>query len=871
MKLQANAIWLDGKRLISQNGDIVLTFQAPDETGKMIDQFITRSMFFGASGPDGCPPLVKITPVQGMVGITHSFSFVHIWIDATGMICLIKGELLSGKPLNSSQWSQSSFQPKYQSPNDRFLELAAKWIEFIDKEGYAMIFPQDEDMGGKIYALKSSINAIPNLAPTAPRSIIDELNGNFRLADSMTTEELEKILKEATLAYSNSIDEPESMLEDKIFDYIEELYKVKLTYAGIEYNGIWGDAKQTNSGRRVVDNGMSHVPTPIGRMLQLPVWMGSMSKVNKGTGQLPLWKDSYPGPYIISWKMDGGSALLFEKDGQMKLYSRGKDGQAQDISEVLDYLHLEKLEKGFMIRGELILKKSDFNNKYRRTQPKEKGKYRNGRNAVGGGLINKIGCRAAGSKSSGDPLEVPFIDDIQFVVYEVITTPPMKCSDQFAYLESKFGKIQNPNDPNGPKLDRKNCSVAPHFVLNEVSDEILSPIYHKILTEADYDIDGLIVCSDHVYERPNDSNPSYARAYKEALASLTRVTKIVFIEWNVSKDGYLIPRVMLEPVEVDGVRVEYATGNNAQWVIDMKWGPGALVEVVRSGSVIPKITKTLVPATEFQGPTQPYIWDKNHVHLILDPTVVNPEAEKAKTVKKLRHFLKKIGVKGIGPETVLSLFGIGLTKPEQFFALRIEHVAFMGPKAGENVVTAIQAKSGKIPLPALAAASGVFERGLGKEYFKILFDLYPQILESHAVKSNNVEQLRNGLLMIHGFGEERARLMAIGLPKFIDFLSRLQACGYPITTVHAVAAPKKVEESNVSPLTGMKITLTGFHRDEVINGYLEKVGAIVQSMKKDTKMLIIKDDSYRNNKTTKAEADGIQVISAADFKQKYVR
>ena len=46
--------------------------------------------------------------------------------------------------------------------------------------------------------------------------------------------------------------------------------------------------------------------------------------------------------------------------------------------------------------------------------------------------------------------------------------------------------------------------------------------------------------------------------------------KVLDVIWTASKDGFLKPRVQIEPVTLGGARIEYATGFNAKFIEDNK-------------------------------------------------------------------------------------------------------------------------------------------------------------------------------------------------------------------------------------------------------------------------------------------------------------
>ena len=77
-----------------------------------------------------------------------------------------------------------------------------------------------------------------------------------------------------------------------------------------------------------------------------------------------------------------------------------------------------------------------------------------------------------------------------------------------------------------------------------------------------YEIDGIIVCNDAVYARTS-GNPKHAFAFKMVLSDQIAEAHVVDVLWSASKDGYLKPRVQIEPVVLGGVTITYATGFNA--------------------------------------------------------------------------------------------------------------------------------------------------------------------------------------------------------------------------------------------------------------------------------------------------------------------
>jgi NAD-dependent DNA ligase len=77
--------------------------------------------------------------------------------------------------------------------------------------------------------------------------------------------------------------------------------------------------------------------------------MWSMDKIKPDSGTLDKWKQKYPGPYVISCKLDGVSGLYTTEGAEPKLYTRGDGKVGQDVSYLIPYLKLPK-ERGLVIR-----------------------------------------------------------------------------------------------------------------------------------------------------------------------------------------------------------------------------------------------------------------------------------------------------------------------------------------------------------------------------------------------------------------------------------------------------------------------------------------------------------------------------------------
>ena len=435
----------------------------------------------------------------------------------------------------------------------------------------------------------------------------------------------------------------------------------------------------------------------------------------------------------------------------------------------------------------------------------------------------------------------------------------MCASDQYHFMDKHYG-----------------VSVAPHVLMDKVNDEMMSQGLDYFLKTMDYEIDGLIMCDNHVHPRPYGENFPYIRAYKKPLVNLMAVTRVKSIEWNVSKDRLIKPVAIIEGVEIDGTFNERATAYNARFVMNMNLGPGALIQITRSGGVIPKILKVIEPAP--QGGSLPvekykFLWNDNKVEIVLDDDDLNSPANREVVIKKLAYFLKTIDAKGIGEEKVASLYDIGVRTIPHLLLLKQEHVAFMGPKASQNLIDIIKKHVVDIPLPLLAKASGVFGRGFGKSLMYNVFGAYPAILQSQQVQTNDIEGIMKLMEPLDDFAETRSEQIAPGFYKFLFFLQDMINAGYHLPTI--VYEPKKTPIAVQNhQLMGINIAFTGFTKakDGGISEFVESVGGTIQDrLKSDTKLLIVKDINSNSAKAKAAREKGIPLMSKEQFMAQFMQ
>ena len=688
---------------------------------------------------------------------------------------------------------------KYKEPKQR---EGYKSVELLDKKKEETK-EEDDDKVEKSPSKESSPKKVSNNKTIKVKKyktgfkehISDFKKNGIDTLKILTEKQLETMLDEAQKAYYN--DPENSLLTDNEYDIIKEYMEKKYPK------------------NKVLDQ--IGAPIQDKNKVKLPYFMASMDKIKPDTNALQKWKDKYSGPYVLSAKLDGISGLYSTENNEQKLYTRGNGEVGQDISHLIPFLKLPTTPD-ITIRGELIMKKSTFIDKY-------KDQFSNSRNLVSG-LVNQ------------KKMEPEKFKDVDFVAYEVIK-PSLKPSEQMKFLEDE----------------------EVYEVINETKKNIDNSILSEILVDwrenYEYTIDGVIVENDEIYKR-TEENPKHAFAFKMVLSDQIAEAKVLNVLWAPSKDGYLKPRIQIEPVVLGGAKIEYATAFNAAFVEDNQIGIGALVKLVRSGDVIPHIMEVIEPAEKAKMPDVDYKWNETHVDIILE------DAEQDETVKEknIVGFFKGLEVDGLGPGNVKKIIKAGYESVPQIIAMTEEDflkVEGFKKKMAEKVFKSIHDKIDKASLPKIMAVSNIFGRGFGEKRIEPILSKYSDILTSSESDEEKIDKIKG----IKGIEKKTAERFVNNISKFMDFIevAKLQ------NKLSDIPIQEPKDESH--PLYDKTIIITGF-RDKELSEKLKDIGAKESSsVTKNTFAVIVKNKDEETGKTEAAKEKNIPLYTVEEFKEKY--
>jgi NAD-dependent DNA ligase len=567
-----------------------------------------------------------------------------------------------------------------------------------------------------------------------------------------------------------------------------------------------------------------------GSKVDLPYELGSLDQLHVG-GDVRRWIISNGWPdqaFCLTDKVDGTSGLIiYGRGGLFQVaYSRGNGIQGADITRHVKRMPCvpKKMPKPCAIRVEVVLYDKTFEEHVADAQINGQRVYKNARNMVAGRM---------------NAIESPqwFYENVRVIGTSVID-PEMGKEEQLLTMSKSGFEI-------------------PAYVImlgSELNDDDLTNYIVERKAAVPYAIDGIVIdVDDHNMrvelskKERNSLNPSYSKKFKTAGDDNVAFPKVVTIHWQPSKDGYLKPTIEVEPTDLGGVTIRHCTAFNAKFVKDNNIGPGAVIQLTRSGDVIPFVQQVIQPASRPQLPTQEQFgkmtWSDNEVDLIL----VDPESNEAVQRNMLIDVFNKLEIPFLREGAVDKLFDAGYkTVPAIIKMTENELKRIIGNSAGEKIYAGMRAKLNPVPLHIIAGASGALGRGIGRRRVKRLLEDLPEM--SDWTISN--------IMRVEGFDAITAHTIVTNLPRFEAFLKEID--GY-----YTIAQQK--EKVQDGPFTGMTFVFTGY-RDKAAQARIEELGGTVtDAINKSTAFLITKTPQSTGSKMKKARDLGIKIIGPAEL------
>ena len=568
----------------------------------------------------------------------------------------------------------------------------------------------------------------------------------------------------------------------------------------------------------------------------LPVFMGSLDKIKNITDYLNWDKKLKKSELIVTEKLDGISSMLslniVNGKKKIKLYTRGNGKIGCDISHIVKYINLdEQIDNTFSlyknslpiyIRGELVISKFVNNNL-------------NLRNIVSGLVHTK--------EITGDIILK--LKEVEFVSYRLYN-----CNYNFLLqLE---------------KLDELTFNIPQYKFIKNPSFKMFESILEQFIDESRYQIDGIVVSHNDVYNQdPVDKNPEHSIAIKNI--SESKQSEVIEIEWNVSKHGVYKPRIKIQPININGANIEWVTGFNAKYINDNKIGKGTLLEIERSGDVIPNI-KNVIKGTKAELPQNNWVWNKTCVDII-----IQDEKNQEMEIKKLLTFFQELECPHLGPKTIETLYHNGFVTVLDVLEINkndLLNTEKFKDKSAENVLSGIKVAKdflfniNESNLHILMYASGSFGYGFGSKKIKLILESFPNILQDYTENNRN-EWIKN-IKSVKGISEQAEHFID-NINKFIKFMKTM------FYHTQYTTVPKEKQLQTQTQTQTLKINLnpqvvvfSGF-RDKLLKQTLEKNGHIVNDNVTKETTVVVYDEDDDSSKCQKAKKMRIKLIQKDDI------
>ncbi|MFJ4849591.1 NAD-dependent DNA ligase LigA [Streptomyces sp. NPDC088733] len=280
------------------------------------------------------------------------------------------------------------------------------------------------------------------------------------------------------------------------------------------------------------------------------------------------------GGYVAEPKLDGAAIAARYVDGHLvQLVTRGNGALGEDISHAIgSIVGLPRdlsTPATFEVRGEVLLTSEQFLAANAIRQAHGAKVFSNPRNGTAGTLRAK---------------DRPYVIETTFYAYGVVGLAGDTHAEMMAAVAAT-GVQTTAATPAGLRVLGTVAEVQQRV------EEIAA-----MRAELPFGIDGVVIKANAVAEQEKAGlatrHPHWATAYK--LPPTVSRSKLLAVEWNVGRTGVIAPRAVLEPVEVDGSVVQYATLHNPRFIRDSGLMIGDTVGVFKAGDIIPRVEAPVV-------------------------------------------------------------------------------------------------------------------------------------------------------------------------------------------------------------------------------------------------------------------------------------
>ena len=611
----------------------------------------------------------------------------------------------------------------------------------------------------------------------------------------MTLIQLKALYKKAKKAYYNGNSDP--IMTDAKFDKLEDMIrKADPSWAELGSTGVKVDNKKTE--------------------VELPHFMPSLNK--KYPEAVDKWLAAYPADsYLVMEKLDGSSLqVVYEGGKPVQVITRGDGTRGGDISFLIPNLKLKNIKdkRRLFFRCEAVMSKKAFK--------KWESKFDNARNLVNGILNRK------------EPH--PALKDVDIIVLGIFDSNLLA---GFVFASSQ-----------GMPLVSRIALKA-----KMVDADSLTKMLEVRKQKSEYAIDGLVIApSSFAMNYDSADKRKDITAFKVNSEDDTISAVVKSIVWQVSGRGRIVPKIEIKPTEMDGVTVTYCAAHNAKWMEERGIGPGAIVRLVRSGGVIPKIVG-VTKGGKASVPDIDHKWDG--VHYVVSKA--DDTTAKVIQVKRIHKFMTTLGVELLASKTIAHLYESGFKSVKDYILeTHSGKVASkmigsgLGFKQTQNIVAELERVfKSVISVKDLMVATQIFGVGIGVRKLKQIED--HGISMSDLLKMGGKEGIEQALKSVRGFDAKTISVITRGYDQWASFYSFARQ--YLKLNGKIVVKAKKA-----GSLSGQFVSFTGYRSADHEQWVQEKGGEVISFGSKTT-ILLYKEGGRNSSKVESARSKGIKTLT----------
>ena len=562
-----------------------------------------------------------------------------------------------------------------------------------------------------------------------------------------------------------------------------------------------------------------------------------------------------PAGYSCELKIDGLAVVVTYEDGVLtRAATRGDGNTGEDITANLRTVKsiplrlLGKPPRVLEVRGEVYMPFAAFEELNRRQSEAGLRMFSNPRNA------------AAGSVRQKDP-NVTAGRDLGVWTYQIgIVEGGPKLATHSAEMEylDTLGIRVNPASATVSDL----AGVKAYIAAAE-----------KDRHSRQYQTDGVVLKVDALEDQTELGNTAHAPRWAVAFKfpAEEQVTVLNEIQINVGRTGAATPFAVLEPVNVGGAKVSFATLHNEDELRRKDLRVGDQVIVRRAGDVIPEVVGPVVSVRTGRERE----WAMPADCPFCGKPIVRPAGEKvarctggyacpSRLREWLFHFATRGGmdIEGLGYKTIDLLLREKLIRdPADIFLLKSEQLLSFegwGEISVRNLINGIDAARQR-PLQRVLMALGI--RHVGGTVARVLARRFRSL---RALMNAPEEDIAS----TDGVGQVIASSVKrwSADPDNVDLVAKLESAGVKLEDDPEPSAPGSGQPSDL--LTGVSVVVSGtlesMSRDEAEAAVVARGGKATSGVSKKTTYLILGANPGAS-KVTKAAESGVRTVDEPGF------